>query len=37
MNDLTIIGNGIIGYFIAYNYLNLEPKAKINLIGPSQN
>ena len=35
MNDLTIIGNGIIGYFIAYNYLNLEPKAKINLIGPS--
>tara|TARA_A100001015_G_scaffold321341_1_gene451593 strand:- start:1943 stop:3298 length:1356 start_codon:yes stop_codon:yes gene_type:complete len=35
MHDLTIIGNGIIGYFVAYNYLNLEPKAKINLIGPS--
>ena len=35
MYDLTIIGNGIIGYFVAYNYLSIEPKAKINLIGPS--
>jgi len=36
MNDLTIIGNGIIGYFVAYNYLKVDPKAKINLIGPSE-
>ena len=36
MYDLTIIGNGIIGLLTAHNYIQIEPKAKIAVIGPSQ-
>ena len=36
MYDLTIIGNGIIGLLTAHNYIQIEPKAKIAVIGPFQ-